>query len=56
MPDDRYCIWVDWERHRASLEPVEGYERLPFFSRESWQENLSILTRSGFQIQGERKP
>ena len=56
MSENRYCIWVDWEHHRASLEPVEGYERIPFFSRESFQENLRILTRSGFQIQGENVP
>ena len=51
-----YRIWVDWERHMASKEPVEGYEMICFFSRERYQENLRILSESGFQIQGERMP
>ena len=54
--EQRYRIWVDWERHMASKEPVEGYEMICFFSREGYQENLRILSESGFQIQGERMP
>ena len=46
-----YCIWVDWERHCASLRPVAGYEKVCFFSREAYQENLKILSRSGFQFE-----
>ena len=43
-----YRIWVDWEHHRASLRPMEGYEMVCFFTRERYQENLRILTQSGF--------
>ena len=32
--EQSYRIWVDWERHMASKEPVEGYEMICFFSRE----------------------
>lgn len=46
-----YCIWVDWERQRASLRPAAGYEKICFFSREAYQENLQILKRSGFQFE-----
>ena len=46
-----FRIWVDWDRHVASLHPVAGYEMICFFSREGFQENLRILTQSGFQIQ-----
>lgn len=46
-----FRIWVDWEHHRASLQPLADYEMLCFFSRESYQENLRILTQSGFQIE-----
>ena len=46
-----FRIWVDWERHVASLRPVAGFEMICFFSREKFQENLRILTQSGFQIQ-----
>ena len=46
-----YRIWVDWERHVASLRSVPGYEMICFFSRESFQENLRILTQSGFRIE-----
>ena len=45
-----FRIWVDWEHHEASLRPVAGYEMICFFSRETFQENLRILTQSGFQI------
>lgn len=45
-----YCIWVDWEHHAASLAPVPGFDMICFFSRESYQENLSILTSSGFEF------
>ena len=45
-----FRIWVDWERHVASLRPVAGYEMICFFSRESYQENIRILTRSGFRF------
>ena len=48
--ENSYCIWVDWDRHRVSLRPTAGYERVCFFSREAYQENLRILERSGFQI------
>lgn len=46
-----YRIWVDWERQTASLQPQAGYEMICFFSRESFQENLRILTQSGFRIE-----
>lgn len=46
-----YRIWVDWEHHTASLQPVRGFEMICFFSRESYQENLRILTQSGFRFQ-----
>lgn len=46
-----FFIWVDWEHHVASLRPVDGYETLCFFSRERFQENLRILSQSGFQMQ-----
>ena len=46
-----YRIWVDWEHHRASLHPMEGYEMVSFFSQERYQENLRILTQSGFRIE-----
>ena len=46
-----YHIWVDWARHVLSLQPVAGYERVCFFSREKYQENLRILTQSGFRIE-----
>lgn len=49
--DTGYRIWVDWERQRASLQPVADFELVCFFSRESWQENLRILTQSGFRIE-----
>ena len=45
-----FCIWVDWERQVASLQPVDGYEMICFFSREKLQENLRILSGSGFCI------
>lgn len=51
-----YRIWVDWERHAASLQPVQGYEMICFFSREAYQQNLRILTESGFHFQGARMP
>ncbi len=46
-----YCIWVDWENHVASLHQVSGFEKLCFFSRESYQANLRILTQNGFRFQ-----
>lgn len=46
-----YRIWVNWADHSASLTPVKGYEMLCFFSRESYQSNLRILTQSGFRFQ-----
>ncbi len=49
--DTAYRIWVDWEHHAASLRPVAGYEMICFFSRESYQENLRILTQSGFRFE-----
>lgn len=45
-----YRIWVDWEKHVVSLSPVQGFEMICFFSRESYQENLRILTNSGFRF------
>ncbi len=48
---ESYCIWVDWENHVASLHPVSGFEQLSFFSRESYQANLRILTQNGFRFQ-----
>ena len=50
MTDTSYRIWVDWENHVASLREAEGFERICFFSRESYQENIRILTRSGFRF------
>lgn len=49
--ETRYHIWVDWERHLASLQPVEGFEMICFFSRENFQANLRILTQSGFAFE-----
>ena len=46
-----YCIWVDWERQVASLQPVAGYEKICFFSPEKYQENLRILNQSGFRFE-----
>ena len=46
-----YRIWVDWEQHRASLLPRPDFEMVCFFSQESYQENLRILTQSGFQFE-----
>lgn len=46
-----YRIWVDWELQKASLCPVEGYEMVCFFSQEGYQENLRILTQSGFRFE-----
>ena len=46
-----YRIWVDWERQRVSLRPAVGYELVCFFSQERYQENLRILTQSGFRIE-----
>ena len=46
-----YHIWVDWERHLVSLHPIAGYEMICFFSREKYEENLRILTQSGFRIE-----
>ena len=46
-----YRIWVDWERHLVSLQPIAGYEMICFFSREKYQENLRILTQSGFRFE-----
>ena len=46
-----YRIWVDWEHRVASLQPVEGYEMIYFFSREKHLENIGILTQSGFRIE-----
>lgn len=43
-----YRIWVDWEHQRVSLHPVADYEMVCFFTRERYQENLRILTQSGF--------
>lgn len=51
MEVDSYRLWVDWEGHAVSLRPVEGYEMICFFSREGYQENLRILTQSGFRLQ-----
>ena len=51
MEGDSYRIWVDWERHVLSLRPAAGYEMICFFSRERYQENLRILTQSGFRLQ-----
>ena len=48
--DTAYRIWVDWEGHAVSLRPVAGYEMIWFFSREGYQENLRILTQSGFRF------
>ena len=50
MTDAGYQIWVDWAQHVASLREAEGFERICFFSRESYQENIRILTRSGFRF------
>ena len=46
-----YQIWIDWERQVVSLENTAGYEMLCFFSREKYQENLRILTESGFRVE-----
>ncbi len=51
MEDITYRIWVDWERQRASVRPVAGYEMICFFSQERYQENLRILTQSGFRFE-----
>ncbi len=51
MEQDSYYIWVDWEHQVASLHPVAGFEKLCFFSRESYQANLRILTQNGFRFQ-----
>ena len=51
MEVDSYRLWVDWEGHAVSLRPVEGDEMICFFSREGYQENLRILTQSGFRLQ-----
>lgn len=48
--ENAYRIWVDWENHVASLTSVRGFEMICFFSRESYQENLRILTSSGFRF------
>jgi hypothetical protein len=50
MTDTGYRIWVDWEHQVASLREAEGFEMVCFFSRESYQENIRILTRSGFRF------
>lgn len=46
-----YRIWVDWANSRASVHPVDGYEVVCFFTLERYQENLRILTQSGFQFE-----
>lgn len=46
-----YEIWVNWDTHRASLEPVEGYEILTFFTRESFLSNIKLLKQSGFRFE-----
>ena len=46
-----YRIWVDWERHLVSLQPIAGFEMICFFSREKHLENIGILTQSGFRIE-----
>ena len=46
-----YRIWGDWERQIVSLQSIAGYEMVCFFSRESFRENLRILTQSGFHIE-----
>ena len=53
MHESPYSIWVDWEKHVVSLCAALGFERICFFSRERYRENLRILTQSGFQLQGE---
>ena len=53
MHETPYSIWVDWEKHIVSLCAAAGFERICFFSRERYRENLRILTQSGFQLQGE---
>ena len=51
VEETSFRIWVDWDRQVASLQPVAGFEMICFFSREKFQENLRILSQSGFQIQ-----
>lgn len=51
MESEIYHIWVDWDRRVASLRFIEGFEMICFFSRERYQENLRILTQSGFRFQ-----
>lgn len=45
-----YRIWIDWDHHVASLHSVPGFEMVLFFSKETYQANLRILTESGFRF------
>ena len=46
-----YQIWVNWNELLASLRPAPGFDAVTFFSREKYQENLSLLIQSGFRFQ-----
>lgn len=46
----QYEIWVDWETHTASLDCVEGYEVLTYFTLESFHSNIKLLKQSGFRF------
>lgn len=49
--DTDFRIWVDWENHVVSLHPIQGFEMICFFSKETYQANLRILTQSGYRFQ-----
>ena len=50
-----YEIWVNWETHTASLEPVAGYEVLTYFTQESYQSNIKLLKQSGFRFEEKQR-
>ena len=46
-----YLIWVNWDTQVVSFHAVEGYEPMPFYSKENWQANIHILLLEGFRFQ-----
>lgn len=52
---EHYQLWVNWDSHVASFQPVPGYDPVTFPTREGYQANVRLLEQSGYRFEGVRE-
>lgn len=46
-----FAVWVSLKDRIVSFHPVEGYERIKFFSRERFLREILVMSSTGYRFQ-----